>query len=256
MMIDDMRMCNHRERGYKNGFTLIELLVVIAIIAILGSMILPALSRSKEKAKRIACTNNIRQLTLASLMYAGDNRDQFEEAGSANAPYWVKQKFRDSLFKNYHIQRRQFYCPSNRAWDRDDFWNWPGSDDTVIGYNYFASDERLETDLNIYRGHGNPRPNIKPIFPQKSTDRPFFPLLWVDLNRRFQSSWERPGDNTPLSRGVNHFEAKQRVPSGGNHGFLDGHAEWVPAIKFIANPKMRLGSTEIFFASQREASRR
>jgi prepilin-type N-terminal cleavage/methylation domain-containing protein/prepilin-type processing-associated H-X9-DG protein len=59
----------------RNGFTLIELLVVIAIIAILAAMLLPALSRAKAKSLSVACFNHLKQLTTASIMYAGDNRD-------------------------------------------------------------------------------------------------------------------------------------------------------------------------------------
>lgn len=77
---DTLLMKTHPARSTSRAFTLIELLVVIAIIAILASLLLPALGRSKAQAHNAACVNNLRQLGIATRLYAEDNQERLPSA--------------------------------------------------------------------------------------------------------------------------------------------------------------------------------
>jgi prepilin-type N-terminal cleavage/methylation domain-containing protein len=121
------------ECNQKSAFTLIELLVAIAIIAILASLLLPALAKAKEKARRIQCINNQRQLAITWVMYAGDNNDILAANGQAgglpNPKFWVQGAFFNpsdyintalildpnyALFASYLKSPDVYRCPSDR----------------------------------------------------------------------------------------------------------------------------------------------
>lgn len=113
----------------RNAFTLIELLVVIAIIAVLAALLLPALSAAKEKAKRIGCTSNMKQMALGSVMYSDDTKDK----RFANERNLGEDNVNFLYLGGYIKDLKAFICPSTKNEVKKELIGFPtGSTNMVV----------------------------------------------------------------------------------------------------------------------------
>jgi prepilin-type N-terminal cleavage/methylation domain-containing protein/prepilin-type processing-associated H-X9-DG protein len=240
---------NSGRRLGKGGFTLIELLVVIAIIAILASLLLPALASAKERGKRIQCMSNLKQINYSLQMYAGENKNYLPNLPSDDGGYWAWDipgyAAQDMLGNGSTWQI--FFCPDllNRFSLSNEFqlfWQWEGGPSVAAGaaaisqYAFtlpgsagYVPESPLDgcfTNVNTNFGVNPPswKLDVLEVAYGSLSSRVLMADPVIAITSSTPTNWTDIEGSFPIHHTTAHMAGGR--PAGGNLSFLDGHAEW------------------------------